>query len=416
MKEAEKIRKLKADMQLVTGLKSNDLIPRHASLEEMRLWIREKIHCEMPTVWSTSLTPDTFSRNIENYVGTAQIPIGIAGPILINGDHASGLHYVPFATTEGVLVDSYHRGMLAISKSGGASVQVLQDQIDISPLFTLDDKNSFNKFRDWLEKNFSILQTIVGEKTKHGRLIRYELSPLSFGRVITTFYFFTQDAMGLNMINIATNEICQYVKSKFPIRGFYLRSNYSSDKKVSYHNLIEGYGKTVLATAVLYEPIIVQYLRTSLEKFYDFWFSTVFASIQAGMIGLNAQFANALAAIYIATGQDVAQIVNASCGVSMVEKEGDCLKISVKVPNLVCGTVGGGTHLPTQRECLRLMNCEGEGTATKLAEIVAATILAGEISIGAALSGGYFSQAHEMKKNLVSHKSKNKRGIRFLQF
>lgn len=377
-------------------LKSCDFIPRHGNTKELRDWIKSKLGCEMPIVWSTNLTSETFKRNIENYIGTTQIPLGIAGPLLMRGERANGLYYVPFATTEGLLVDSYNRGMLAISQSGGARVSLLKDHIDISPLFVLKDE--VKNFSAFLEKNIEDIKSVVKTKTSHGRLIRYDLRVVNPNHVIVTFYYHTKDAMGLNMINIATDGVCRFIKRSFPIENYYLRSNFSSDKKTSYHNFLSGYGKSVLASVTLPQAIIKNYLGTTIDKIYDFWYWAFISSQQSGMVGINAQFANGLAGIYIATGQDVAQIVNAATGTTIMHREKNHINITVKLPSLVIGTLGGGTQLPSQRECLALMNCLEEGAAQKFSEIVAAAVLAGEVSICAALSAGTFAEAHAKKR------------------
>ncbi|MER2513353.1 MAG: 3-hydroxy-3-methylglutaryl-CoA reductase, partial [Nitrosomonas ureae] len=250
----------------------------------------------------------------------------------------------------------------------------------------------------FLDLAIADIKGVVKTKTSHGQLLKYETRAIDQRHVIVTFYYETGDAMGLNMINVATDAVCKYIANKYPISRYYLRSNYSSDKKVSNHNFFTGYGKSVTASVSIHNAVLKNYLGSTVNELYDFWHWSFLASQQSGMLGVNAHFANGLSAIYVATGQDVAQIVNAATGTTIMDKRGDEIVVTVKLPSLVCGTFGGGTRLPTQRECLGLMGCLGEGDARKFAEIVAATILCGEISICSALSAGIFAQAHDKKR------------------
>ena len=358
-----------------------------------REWVAKQTHAKLSHIGRFLEKPGEMRRNIENLIGSVQIPIGIAGPLRVNGKFAKGMFYVPFATTQGTLVECYHRGMIALTQAGGANVSVYKNEVSVSPVFMFKDILEGNKFIMWVNKNFKRIKEEAEKTTKHGRLLR--ITPYSTGRtVILNFSYFTKDAMGLNMISIATNRACLYISKKIKPQRYYLRSNLSSDKKASFFNLITGYGKEVSVEAVLPKDVVGVYLHTSPEEMYSFWYASIFGSFQSGMIGTNAHHANGLAAIFLACGQDVAQIVNASIGISMLEitKEGD-LYVCSKLPSLIVGTVGGGTGLPTQRECLEIMGCFGEGKVEKFAEIVAAALLAGEVSIAGALASGEFAMA-----------------------
>ncbi len=343
------------------------------------------------------LHAESLQGNIENFIGAAQIPIGLAGPLLVDGEKARGSFYVPLATTEGALVDSYSRGMAAIARSGGVRTRVVKSVMHITPLFLCERAAEAADLADWVMTNFEQIREVAESSTRHGKL--KSLEPVLLGRNLhLQFNYDTGDAMGLNMINIATERACAFIVAERGIADFYLRVNFSADKKNSHRNFVSGYGKEVLAEAVIPRKIVSRMLHTTPEALKDFWKAAVIAGMKAGITGVNAHLANGLSALFVATGQDVAQIVNSAVGILDLDltKEGD-LYASLHLPNLVVGTVGGGTGLPTQRECLELMGCYGTGTVEKFAEITAATLLAGEISLCAALTNGDFAKIHELK-------------------
>ncbi|MCP4481448.1 MAG: hypothetical protein GY817_01280 [bacterium] len=372
--------------------------------EARREWLNEKIKKKgiFKHITNYSIIPESIKGNIENFIGTTQMPIGVAGPVKVNGEHAQGIYYVPFATTEGSLVATYQRGMLAITKAGGANVVISKSVLDVSPVFKFDDVFQAKFFTQWVAENFFYIKQEAEKTTKHGKLL--SIKPYQLGiNVILNFQYNTGDAMGLNMVNIASDAACKYIQTKIKTNGYYLRSNFSSDKKASFFNLINSYGKEVQVEVTLSKKILRKYLGTTADKFYDLFHLGIYGSIHAGMVGANCHFANGLAAMFIACGQDVAQIVNASIGMSICNKTADeGVQFMLKIPNLIIGTVGGGTNIGTNRECLALMDCEGSGNVNRLAEIMAASLLAGEISISAALSANTFIQAHIDKRDLIS--------------
>ncbi|MDD5504013.1 MAG: hydroxymethylglutaryl-CoA reductase [Candidatus Omnitrophica bacterium] len=334
------------------------------------------------------------SNYIENMIGVCNVPLGVAGPIQINGDFANGKFYVPFATTQSTLIRSYDRGMKVLTASGGVNTKIIKDEIHISPVFCFSNLKEAKNFYNWSIENFELLKKEAESVTTHGKLLR--IKPVILGRkVILTLYFSTQDAMGLNMIVIAADKLCRYISKNIQVRKYYLRSNYSADKKPSYLNFIEGYGKTVVVEATIAKQIIEGYLQTSAKELYDFWITSVICGIQSGLMGLNAHFANGLSAIFLACGQDIASVVNACLGIGTIEIEdnGD-LYISGRISSLPIGTVGGATDLGTQKECLQIMDCFGNGKTNRLAEIISATLVAGEISIVSAIATGNFASAH----------------------
>jgi hydroxymethylglutaryl-CoA reductase (NADPH) len=288
--------------------------------------------------------------------------------------------------------------MRAITEAGGANAHILADTLDITPCFVVASTRQALALAAWLEDNLSHLQELAAETTTHGRLT--EVRPHVFGRrVFAQFSFSTGDAMGLNMVNLAVDRICHHVAQAVPLERWYLRCNYSSDKKPAAINLFRPYGKEVAIDLTIPASVVEAHLGVSAEALTEFAASARLGTMLAGALGANAHFANGLAAIYIACGQDVAQIVNASIGFLDLELVGaGDLYVAARLPNIVVGTVGGGTKLPTQRECLALLGCDGDDTARKFAEIVGATLVAGELAICAALVNGRFIEAHRRNR------------------
>jgi hydroxymethylglutaryl-CoA reductase (NADPH) len=280
---------------------------------------------------------------------------------------------------------------------GGANVQVLNDRLDITPAFVLEDQSEAVRFSGWLRDNFDRIKAAAEQTTRHGRLLELKSQVLG-RRVLATFVFSTGDAMGMNIINIATQRACNFIVEQVPVERWFLRCNASADKKPASLGLHRCYGKEVIADATIPRRILSRYYGVTPQDVAEFYYTGTLGSVQAGMLGMNAHFANGLAAVYLACGQDMAQVVNSAIGISAAEvtSEGD-LYINVELPSLTVATVGGGTQLATQSECLRMMECHGPGRVKKFAEIVAATILAGELSIFCALASGRFAEAHLRK-------------------
>ena len=367
-----------------------------------RTWLQHNTGHALSAVKDTAFAPEEVRRNIENLVGAAHVPLGVAGPIRVNGGHAQGSYYVPFATTEGTLVSTYQYGMRAITEAGGANAHVLADSLDITPCFELASARDAIAFSHWLNDHLDELRGVAAETTAHGRLV--ELHTHVFGRrVFARFVFTTGDAMGMNMVNIAVDQVCRHAIEVTRCERYYLRCNYSSDKKPAAINLFRPYGKEVAIDCTLPASVVETYLGVSTRELLAFVAAGRLGAMQAGALGMNAHFANGLAAIFLACGQDVAQVVNASIGFIDTELVGkDDLYVFARLPNLVVGTVGGGTKLPTQNECLALLDCDGDGKARKFAEIVAATLVGGELAIAAALANGRFIEAHRQKRETAN--------------
>ena len=280
----------------------------------------------------------------------------------------------------------------------GVNVSVLTNSIHISPVFFLESLKACKDFIKWLEGHFVNIKKEAEAVTKHGQLLKIE-NKIVGRKVFSRFCYKTGDAMGMNMINIMTENACKYISNETGIRHL-IRSGYSSDKKMSALGFIKGYGKEVFAEAVIPKECL-RLLNVTPEDLQEWYHTTMLSGLHAGMVGMNGQIANGISAIFTATGQDIAHIIHSCAGISQCEilKSGD-LYGSVYLPNLLIGTVGGGTNLPTQRECLEIMGCYGSNKSLKLAEIIGGTILAGELAISASIINGSFVQAHkDLRKN-----------------
>jgi hydroxymethylglutaryl-CoA reductase (NADPH) len=343
------------------------------------------------------LDPATCRPNIENMIGSVQLPLGIAGPVKIKGEYAKGDFYLPLATTEGALVASVNRGTSAINKAGGADTVVLEDNQARSILMVADSLEKVKGFSLWVKENFENLKKVgeEGEPYIHISSIGFHSIGINVWLRIKAS---TSDAMGMNMITIAGKKIGQYAeKESAGIRFVSESGNMCSDKKPAAINLISSRGKKVSASVDIPEEIIKEYLKTHGDSLIDMNYrKNLLGSAASSSLGFNGHFANVIAAIFIATGQDAAHVVDGSLGFTTAEKSEKGVLFTVTLPALQVGTIGGGTGLMTQKECLRIMGVEGTGVSNskKLAEIIAAAALAGEISLLAALCTKDLSNAH----------------------
>ena len=362
---------------------------------QRRAWVEAKTGAKLDQIGSHSYDPEMLRGNIENPVGVAQVPLGVAGPVLVHGKHAQGLFYVPMATTEGALIRSYERGMVALTRAGGVETALLADENHIAPSFFFDTVAAAERFTAWAPQHLTEMKAAAASTTRHGKLTRLECYQIG-RQVIVNFGFETGDAQGMNMIAKSADAVCRWVQEHYKNASYLLFSGLCSEKRASGFVITRGKGKRVTAGALVPHEILKLYLHVSAKQLLRVWQSTVIGHLQAGAIGYNAHYANGLAAIFIATGQDVANVTNAACGITSFELHPDGLYVSVTLPALTVATVGGGTALPTQREALEMMGCFGTGKAKKFAEIVAAAVLGGEISMGAAIASGEFVAAHEL--------------------
>jgi hydroxymethylglutaryl-CoA reductase (NADPH) len=360
-----------------------------------REWLERATGVALPLIASGTVPTAAMRGNIENPIGTVQMPVGVAGPLQVNGAHASGTFYVPMATTEGALVRSYERGMVMMTRAGGVSTRVIVDENVVCPTFSFDSIEEAARFAAILPDRFESLKKAAAETTSHGRLTRVDAR--AAGRsVIVSFHYHTADAQGMNMIVKATERAAEWLVANGDARRFNTFSGMSSEKRASGFLLGGGKGKTVVAGVRIPADVLHAYMRLTPKRIAQVWHDTAIGQAQANVIGFNAHLANGLAAMFIALGQDVANVANAAVGITDFEitDEGD-LYASVTLPSLTVATVGGGTALGTSAECLRLLGCLGAGHAPKLAEIIAGACLAGELSMAGAIGSGEFVAAHE---------------------
>ena len=341
-----------------------------------------------------SFDPAAAEKNIENMIGATQIPLGFAGPVKMDGEYAKGEFIVPLATTEGALVASVSRGMSVITQSGGVRVKIFRDAMTRAPVFRVRGIAHSAEVMEWISKNSKKMNEAVKGTTSHGKLISAESFPNGMN-LFVRFSYETGDAMGMNMVTIATEAVCRLIEKETGAILVSVSGNMCTDKKPSWINAIEGRGKTVIAEALIPADTVKKKLHASVDAIVETnTRKNLIGSSLAGSIGHNAHAANMAAALYIATGQDPAQVVEASLSMTICESVDGDLYISVRMPAVEVGTVGGGTRLPCQSEALAMIGCLGPGKAKKLAEIVAATVLAGELSTLGAQASGQLGKAH----------------------
>ncbi len=395
--------KLKVDDAISEAITGRIRIPRKQLddyTDEMatqrRSFVEEFSGIKLSHLSHYSFDPAITRGNIENFSGVAQIPIGFAGPIMINGEHAQGEFLIPLATTEGTLVASYNRGMKMVNSSGGVTVSVVGDAMQRAPVFVFDNAREARQFVAWVKDNHQRIAEEAEATSSVAKLLYidpYLASKFAYLR----FNFSTGDAAGQNMVGRATFAACSWILDQYPaVRHFFLESNLATDKKASQVNVMHSRGKRVTAEAVIKRDALIQQLRAEPESLaYHYGVANV-GAILSGANNNGLQSANGITAIFIATGQDVANVSESSAAIIYVDDlpDGD-LYVSITIPSLIVATYGGGTGLATQRECLEIMGCAGSGKVNKLAEIIGGVVLAGEISLAAAIVSSDWVSSHE---------------------
>jgi hydroxymethylglutaryl-CoA reductase (NADPH) len=338
---------------------------------------------------------DAYAHNIEHFIGTVKVPVGLAGPLRVNGLHANGDFHVPLATTEAALVASYSRGSKLLTEAGGCAVATLNEGVSRAPGFAFDTLRDAALFVAWAATSFDTFKAVAAQTTRHGQLVDMQLT-VEGNHAYLIFEFMTGDASGQNMVTIATDAICRYIEAHTPIRPHYwfIEANMSGDKKATTHSFMSVRGKKVSAEVVLPPSLIETRLHTTAGRMLDYFRMSALGGVMSGSIGVQGHYANGLAALFIACGQDVACVSEAAVGVTRFEPRGDGLYACVTLPNLIVGTVGGGTGLPSQKASLDILGLAGSGHAAAFAEVAAALCLAGELSIIGALTAGHFTEAH----------------------
>jgi len=397
--------KLAINDSLNTGSRPPGALPRDNSndygaevIAARQRFIRETTGARLEHVGRYSIDPQVTRGNIEQFTGVAQVPLGFAGPLLVNGQHAQGEFYVPLATSEGTLVASYNRGMKVLHRSGGVKCAVVGDNMQRAPVFLFEDGASAGRFATWVTENMAGIRTAADATDPYVRL-EYIDTYLSNAFAFLRFNFKTGDAAGMNMVGKATFAACNWILqncASCDIKQFFLESNFATDKKASMVNIMRTRGKRVTAEALVKREVLLEVMDADTESLYQHYKVATIGAMLSGAINNGCHSANAITAMFIATGQDVANVAESSAALLYAEltPEKD-LHMSITLPSLIVATCGGGTGLPTQRECLEALGCYGVGKVRKFAEIVGAAVLAGEVSLAAAISSLDWVSSHD---------------------
>jgi hydroxymethylglutaryl-CoA reductase (NADPH) len=374
-----------------------DLAPDH--VRERRLWVERTTGTTLRHVGGFSFAPQQARGNIEGFTGVAQVPLGFAGPLLIDGEHVHGEVVVPLATTEGTLVASYSRGMKVLTLAGGVRTTVSADAMQRAPVFGFDSAREARAFREWVAEHFAGIKLAAESTSRVARLDCIDVY-LAHRFAYARFSFETGDAAGQNMVGKATLAACEWILGTagpaLGVRRFFLESNLATDKKPSHVNMLRSRGKHVTAEATIPRALLVEHLRATPEQLREHWGIANVGAWFAGVTYNGLHAPNAVTAMFSACGQDGAHVAEAAAATFDVELTPTAgLYLSLTIPSLIVATHGGGTGLATQRECLESMGCFGRGKAPRLAEIVAGVALAGELSLGAAISANEWVSAHE---------------------
>jgi hydroxymethylglutaryl-CoA reductase (NADPH) len=379
-------------------------VPGGAALSDEAVERRWQLLPAPPEARHELLDPDTaarkecYKRNIEHFIGTVKVPVGLAGPLRVNGLFARGDYYVPLATTEAALVASYSRGSHLLSEAGGCTAVLLNEGVSRAPGFAFQHLREAGRFVLWATEHIDDFRQVAEATTRFGKLKDLRIS-LEGNYVFLNFEFFTADASGQNMVTLATEAVCEYIEKQCPVRTRYsfVEANFSGDKKASAQSFLLVRGRKVSAEVVIPAGLVEKRLRTTPEHLVNFWRMSAMGGVLSGTMGLQGHYANGLAALYLACGQDVACVAESAVGITRFEVlDGRDLYASVTLPNIMVGSVGGGTGLPSQKACLEVLGLCGPGKAQALAEVCAGLCLAGELSIMGAICSGDFSRAHRV--------------------
>lgn len=353
-------------------------------------------------IYTNRISLESVQKNIESFIGAIEIPLGLAGPLLFDNDESETkeLIYTGICTTEGALVASINRGAKAISESGGFRARIIHQKMLRTPMFIFDNLVQAFDFTKWVSLKFNEIKEVASKYSNHANLT--EIVPVIIGKIVhLRFIFTTNDASGQNMTTICTWHSCLWIEKEFQeqtkinINNFVIDGNGSSDKKVSFYTMQNGRGISVICECLLSNDVVERTLRTSSEEMFKaFNHSTAISRID-GMFGYNINVSNVIAGIFASTGQDLGSIHESSMAVLQMDNTEEGLYVSLSLPGLVIGTIGGGTHLPAQRNILELMNCYGNEKAFRFAKIIAGFAMSLELSTLAAIVSGQFAKAHQ---------------------
>lgn len=363
-----------------------------------RAFVAEQTGASLEHVGHFSVDPGTLPGNVEHFTGVAQVPIGLAGPLLVNGEHAKGEFYVPMATTEGTLVASYNRGMKLLKLAGGVQTTVVKESMQRAPVFMFASAREARDFSHWLREQEPAVKAAAETTTRTGKLVEIEIY-LAGRFCFTRFDYTTGDAAGQNMTGKATWAAAEWIKANYTAADldYTLEANLATDKKHSQINNLQTRGRRVIAEALIPDAALREVMKTTSAALYRRrQISGQLGAWLSGSVNNGAHSANGITAMFIATGQDAANVAESHAAHAYVElRENGDYYYSITMPSIICATYGGGTGLATQRECLELMGCYGSGKVLKLCEIIGATVVAGELSLGSAIVADEWVSAHD---------------------
>ena len=354
-------------------------------------WLKDKTGIDLDT--NLENVPEDLKGIIENHIGYMKIPMALAGPLQVDGGYAKGEYYVPLCTLEGTLAISMTRGMVATKRCGGIRVNHIKQELSRAPVFLFDDLKQADQFSGWIKRNFKSIKKIADSTSNYGKLLRIDRYPIQ-NYIILDFILDTGNAAGQNMVTLAAKVACDYIKNKTGA-DFILESGFNSDKKASARNMIMGRGHSVIAETTISNSVIRRILKADMLEMEKMQRVGPTITRLAGTEGCHLHISNALTAIYLATGQDTACVAENAIGHYQTEPIEDGVKFRLTLPTLTVGTVGGGTRLLPQKQNLKLLGCDkGKHSSKKLAEIIAASTLALEISLFSAIASDTFTKAH----------------------
>lgn len=394
-----KTKNVNRSSELSASIPDRGLYSEEARLNRLR-FLREKSELALESLERMRIEAESLRGNIENMVGAVEIPIGVAGPLIVNRRGEEAVLYAPIATTEGALVSSISRGARAATLCGGITVRAIRQRMTRAPMFEFSSIDEAIRFADFIQAKIEEVREVTRKHSNFSKLV--ELDPVIVGRTVhVRFVYETGDAAGQNMTTVCTANACEWIlkelssDSSISVCDFTLEGNLSTDKKVSYRSAISGRGTQVVAECTLSRRVLLDVLKVTPEQILRIYYRGTSAALYSGILGFNINVANVVAGVFTATGQDIASVHESSTAQLHFEIRGDDLYACLTMPNLIVGTVGGGTRLKTQGEMLDLLGCRAENGSAKLAEAICAFALALELSTTAAIVGGQFAKSHE---------------------
>jgi hydroxymethylglutaryl-CoA reductase (NADPH) len=338
-----------------------------------------------------------YRTSIERFAGTVRVPVGYVGPVTVHGRFAEGQFRVPLATTEGALVASYHRGCRALNDAGGARAIVTDRAMTRTPCFRFPGAvDAYEALATWRE-HLKLFQSLTRTTSAHCELRSLD-GVVEGNHLYVELEFTTGEAAGQNMVTLAAEALCRHAVTMCPVPpvAVYLEANLSGDKKASAKALSGVRGHRVVAEIEVPAAACLKHFKSSPGEIEDHWYASAMGGTLSGSVGLQGHYANALAAIYIALGQDAACAAESAVGITRMQAGGTSLYAAVTLPSIIVGTVGGGSALPEQRSFLESLHLPTSAPTAALAEIIAAVCLAGELSLAAAITRGSFARAHRV--------------------